>query len=862
MKKISTILTKGAMAIALCTLAIPFAKAETVDWGAYKIYLDPGHSATENSGLWGYSEAQKTLRIALDIQEFFLTYTNISTDDIRLCRYNDTDVVDLSDRQDEANAWDADFYYAIHSDASGSVSSTLTLFGGWMKDWVKIEKTPEGGQAFGEILYPNLTGAMRVTTRGNYYDRCYYDPSPSNGTHTNQYPYLAVNRRSNMPSLLSEGGDHTVASQQQLNFNDEYKRIEALAGFQSLLTYRGLALPDQTMLAGIISNSENGVPINGATVTVNGQTYTTNTWADTFSGYTKNENLIHNGFYFFEGLEAGETYDITFEADGYETYSTSVTIKDGNQGSTIDYITYLDVELTNTAPAKVERISITDLVAVSPIRPWGITFSWTMDKETVEEALSINNNGQISLSWENDYTLDIDLSQLMAEFTYKITISGDIAKNSQTDQFFDGDGDGEEGGDYVLTFTMAEPDTTPAEVVSTYPPVDGEALYTYRPPIRIEYSEELDWNDDKYADFVTVMDSDGNVYEGTLTHAVVRDASVLHFYLDEDLPLDKCIEVSVKEGLTDLSGNESDAFTYRFLTEYRQTTSAETFFALDDVSNWWAPDGSGSTAGLLDDPSSTWTASSSITYSKTSAASTKLTYYFDIDAGTPSWLIREYYSGTTASAHNSIKGILTYWVYGDGSKNTVATYIRVNSTSGGIKHPVPTPLDFRGWQLVSWDMEDYDNWQAFTGSEVIPDDLTGYWYFDSFFLTHLDLEDEDDPDYQAWDGEIYFDQVELNEYDEDAERTATLEDEFNNSGIQSVSVASSTINIACDGSILTVTATGTIDAVDVYNIAGVKVCSVKPDASSATISVDNLVSGVYVAKAVSEGTAKTVKFVK
>ena len=40
-----------------------------LDWGTNKIFLDPGHSGTENRGLWGYSEAEKTLAVALNIKD-------------------------------------------------------------------------------------------------------------------------------------------------------------------------------------------------------------------------------------------------------------------------------------------------------------------------------------------------------------------------------------------------------------------------------------------------------------------------------------------------------------------------------------------------------------------------------------------------------------------------------------------------------------------------------------------------------------------------------------------------------------------------------------------------------------------------
>ena len=71
-----------------------------------------------------------------------------------------------------------------------------------------------------------------------------------------------------MASLLSEGGYHTIASQQQLNINADYKRLEAFAAFQSILKFRNMTNPEQTFLAGIIKNSENDVPIDGVTVKV------------------------------------------------------------------------------------------------------------------------------------------------------------------------------------------------------------------------------------------------------------------------------------------------------------------------------------------------------------------------------------------------------------------------------------------------------------------------------------------------------------------------------------------------------------------------------------------------------------------
>ena len=467
-------ITKMAIAAAALMTAFPAATTyaqKSTGWGDFKLFLDPGHSATENRGLWGYSEAQKVFSVAQYIKGYLTEYTDMPAENLKLCRNNEVDIVGLEERSDMANAWGADFFYAIHSDASSDKNTTVTLFGGWRKDGKEIEKTPNGGKAFGEILNPNLTGVMRITTRGNWYDRCYYDRAPE--THANQYPYLSVNRRTNMASLLSEGGYHTIASQQQLNINADYKRLEAFAAFQSILKFRNMTNPEQTFLAGIIKNSENDVPIDGVTVKVGDKTYVTDTWESTFKKYTNNPDLIHNGFYLFEGLKAGDAVSVEFTATGYEPVTKTVVIKSNPAGQSNDNVTWLDITMTSNAPAKVASISVEDTKAVSLVDPIVITFSRKMDKESVEKAFSIDNDGEVTLTWINDYTLSVDVSKLVPLKTYNIKIDGSVAKNSQTNQPFDGNGDGNGGDDYTLSITMKEADTTPAQVVSTDPAIDG-----------------------------------------------------------------------------------------------------------------------------------------------------------------------------------------------------------------------------------------------------------------------------------------------------------------------------------------------------------------------------------------------------
>ena len=231
-----------------------------------------------------------------------------------MTRDNDNAYVDLDERSDMANAWGADFFYSIHSDAgSPSKNSTVFLFGGWKSNGNYVEKTPNGGKRMGDIMCPNLTGVMYNTeTRGNYYDRVFYNGDVD--THENQYPYLSVNRRTNMASILSEGGYHTLPMQQALNINESYKRLEGFATARSIMEFRGLARPEKIMLAGVVTNSENGQPINNVSVTVNGKTIVTDSYESIFHKYVKNPNLVHNGFFLFEDdLVPGQEVEVEEE---------------------------------------------------------------------------------------------------------------------------------------------------------------------------------------------------------------------------------------------------------------------------------------------------------------------------------------------------------------------------------------------------------------------------------------------------------------------------------------------------------------------------------------------------------------------
>ncbi|MDO4511469.1 MAG: N-acetylmuramoyl-L-alanine amidase [Bacteroidales bacterium] len=816
------------------------------DWGNFKLWIDPGHSGRENTGLYSYTEAEKVLRVGLATRAFLFKYTTADETTIAMTRDDDQDYVTLEERSDMANAWGADFFYSIHSDAgSPSKNTTVFLFGGWKNNGQLVEKTPNGGKRMGDIMCPNLTGVMYDTdTRGNYYDRDFYISGVD--THESQYPYLSVNRRTNMASILSEGGYHTLPMQQALNMNESYKNLEAFATARSIMEYRGLARPEKVLLAGVVTNSENGQPIDGVSVTVNGKTIVTDSYETLFNKYVKNPNLVHNGFFLFEDdLTPGQEVTLTYKANGFPETTKTVTLQSNPQGLSSENVTWANVSLTSNAPAQVSGVSVTNPDAVNIRENMVFTFSRNMDRASVEQAFSISDGAQVGLSWDNDYTLRVDLNSLLDDYGYTIKIDGSIAKNSQTQQFLDGDKDGVEGGDYLFTFTTQPADEEAPYVASTTPVENSTMKYTMRPVIRVEYNEELKWNeDDVTGDEIVVSDKNGQVLSGRLTHEVVAGASVLHFYLDNDLTRDACYKVAVKGGFKDLSDNVSAPYVFKFLSEYRTVTSEGVIDATENINDWFSPGGSGSSKGFTTMEDQSMVASTFVS-NPSQTSSFKIHYEFDPDTQDAYWGLRCYKKNGAKYYTDGKNAIIQAYVYGDGSQNWVGHGVRDRSDAATVKRHTKHQMN-RGWEMVTFDVNHEEN--AIVSGEATL--VAGLWQYDAFWLWRgyvSEFEDED-PDFpsQAWTGDIYFDELKYVHYGTE-EQTATLEDIV----ITSVDdIQASNITIAAEAGAINVAAPEKIGKVFVYAMNGATVANVAPASTVANISTANLAPGAYVVKVV------------
>jgi len=664
--------------------------AQVTGLSGWNIFLDPGHSRTENMGIFGYSEAERNVRVGLRLREMLLNTTDI--DAVYMSRTNDQEYVSLSQRTDYANSLGAAWFHSIHSDASSNAATNKTLLL-WGQYFNGDEKVPNGGKAMSDIMVDILSRGMRIPTSGSIGDCSFYGTCSESW----QGPYLSVNRRSNMPSELSESGFHTNPTQNQLFMNAEWKKFEAKTFFWSILKFHGIERPYVGTCIGIISDQENGIPINGAQVTLGEQTYTTDTHESLFYKYSSDPDRLHNGFYYFEDLP-DSTLRMLVEAEDFYSDTFQVAIVD-------TFFTFKDVALISKKPPYV--VSTTPAQGDTNFPAWDdiiFDFSRKMNKASVESTFVSTPVVDGRFAWFNlDTRVIFRPDSLDFETNYSFTISGN-AKDVY-DHPFDGNADGNGGDDFTLSFKTGPSDMVAPKISSIYPP-SGASNVELLPLVNIAYDELLD-TASITEDIVALEKFSGHVeVPGILKHYVVKNRSVLCFFPEEELLPNVSYLTKILPGLKDISGNEvvsQRGYRFRTTDKFYDFTEIDNFES-NMTDNWWQPQSSGSTTGTIPDSTNRAVNSNIINHLSGSSKSMQLKYGWEPSA--TSWLIREYLSGgAPRNVHFDNSYTLQVYVFGDGSGNQFRFCVDDNVPAGGYHEVSPWyTIDWLVWKLISWDM--------------------------------------------------------------------------------------------------------------------------------------------------------------
>ncbi|NWF90651.1 MAG: Ig-like domain-containing protein, partial [Ignavibacteriaceae bacterium] len=697
--------------IMFSTLSTKSFSQQVTGLSGWNIYLDPGHSRKENMGVYNYSEAEKNLSVALNLRQMLLDWTDIDT--VYICRTDDIAQVSLSQRTDQANALGAAHYHSIHSNATSAPTttsnSTLLLWG--QLGIGGPEKTPNGGKKMSDIMVNLLTAGMRTNTIGSIGDRTFYG---SPGT----VPYLHVNRESNMASELSEAGFHTNLMQNQLNMNAEWKRLEAKTFFWSILKYHNIARPFVGTVAGIIKDLESGLAVNGAVVSLNGQSYTTNTWQSLFNQYSSDPELLRNGFYYFEDVPSG-SFPMQITAPGYDPQEINVTILD-------TFFTFKDVNLISSVPPTITSTypNVNDSIYLG-VESIKIVFSRSMNKTSVETNFNIIPPANVNFSWSTDNkTLNISTSNFEFDTNYEITILGNA--QDKYAHLLDGDKNGIGGDSFSFSFKTKVKDVT-APTAAQVHPLAGSTNVELKPVINISFNEPLKTSTIS-SRFRIIRNSNQSSVGGTLRHYIVNGRSVLNAFFTNVLLENETYSIILMAGIEDLAGNPTvQDLTFQFTTGSSNYVSQISIDNFDNgIDAWWQPTASGSTIGVIPDSTKISSVNSVINLNTGSVKSMMLEYKYNLNES--NWLIREFRS--VASAAFNANTILQAYVFGDGTFNKLRFAIK-ETVINSYEVSQWIDIDWIGWKLVSWNLM-----EGQTGTWLGNGILEPPFIYDSFQFTH------------------------------------------------------------------------------------------------------------------------------
>jgi N-acetylmuramoyl-L-alanine amidase len=680
------------------------ASAQVTGLSGWNIYLDPGHSQNENVGAWGYSEAHKVLRVGLALREMLLNETDIDT--VYICRTTDTELVSLSQRTTHANQVGAAWYHSIHSDAGSSTANSTLLLWGQMPDL--SEKTPNGGKAMSSHMVDLLTRGYRTNTSGSKGDYSFYGKCPD----TRPCPYLWVNYATNMPSELSEAGFHTHPTQNMINMNAEWKKLEARTFFWSILKHHNIARPATNIVAGHIKDIEDNIFVNGATVSIDGKTYITDTFESLFKNYSSDPKQLKNGFFYFENVSPGiQTITVT-TPDHYE-FTAEISVND-------TFFSFVDPTILSLVPPTVVSTTPAQNDSLYPgTQNMTIVFSRPMDKASVQNNISITPAAELTFNWtDGDRKLVIGTANMINETDYTITISG-LSKDKH-EHPFDGNADRTGGDDYLYHFRTKVMDAVAPQFLSVFPK-GNETKTSLQPILSVVFDEPVKLSTLSGKVKLTRTSDQTPVTLPIQKHYSVGGKSVLNIFVRTVLQPNTNYTVTVEPGIEDLYGN---AMTERLESAFTTgDTLSGTVTIFDNfeagIGKWWQPAQSGSTAGIL--PTETSIAEASDIYNAITVGTKSMRLNYGYDLAVSNWLIREYTPDVSTSPRFNGNATLVVYLFGDGNKNTFRFAVR-EKPANTLEASKWVEVDWHGWKEVRW-TPNIDGAVAFTGNGIIEGEM-------------------------------------------------------------------------------------------------------------------------------------------
>ncbi len=361
-----------------------------------------------------------------------------------------------------------------------------------------------------------------------------------------------------------------------------------------------------------------------------------------------------------------------------------------------------------------------------------VEFSKTMDVSSFNNKMHFTPNIQITAtSWdEENKRLTISHEEFLFNTQYVLTIDSSVT--DVNGKMLDGNNDGNPADPFILDFSTSEEDLTGPQILYNYPS-NNDTSIDVGSIITIVFDEAVD-NQTLTTNSIKLME-EGLQISFSFQHSKTSDGrSVLCIQPISLFQKNKTYTLILDNTISDTLGNSIGAdWESSFSTS---TLAYQEIKMIDNFTNpgdWQQPGYSGSTTGILESGTH-FEYSTQIYLPVTSPKkSAKLSYLWDENAST--FLIREYLkSGIPQTIYFDTSYVLQSYVYGDGSNSKFRFCIDEFQGSAFGDHEVSNwvNIDWHGWKLVEWKLNDPASVGIWIGDEV----LTGsYFRIDSYQLT-------------------------------------------------------------------------------------------------------------------------------
>lgn len=687
MKKLSFLLL--TVAASLCVNA--------TDLKNLKIYINPGHGGhdSDDRGLTvppfepgdpnGFWESNSNLSKGLSMRDLLEDFgVNVMMSRVTNTTEDDRDLHEIGY---EANGFGADYFFSIHSNATGTVArknQPLMLYRGHTDTPEMPENKVMAGILNNHLLENRVTSWSDETPwlAGDY---DFYDWGEGVG--------LGVLRKLTVPGMLSEGSYHDYTPETYRLLNDDYCWLEAYHFTKAIMEYfqssekystgvvTGTIMDDHQVRTDPIYNNiffghDEALPVSGATVTLkdsNGEEVGTSTTDELF-----------NGVYMFRAVQPG-TYTLSISHPDYEPFEQQITV----EANAVTYLNPVMARVRNTPPEVVNYSPIwsngDDAVLCNT--PVEIEFNWDMDVESVEQNFSITPAVEGEITWEDSYYKMIFKPERAFETNTVYTVK--IAKGVKHPAGL------EMTDDFIFSFRTGDYNTF--DVLASNPEKSGYVHYK-TPTVEFRFAQKP--NTLTIQNDIVVKDESGS----TLTYNVRSrkiskaddDFGFFQIKLSKDLEVGKTYTVDVNENVRDENDMPLAApYSYKFTAvdvaaEGASLTMTESFDG-NDI--------------LVNDADNTVGAASSAAKRNTGTkiegtAAYGLDYEFnEFEGGKVAYA----FATPNSQAYNNTNA-LGLKVYGDLSCNTL--YARMSNGTDEVLVPVCV-MTFLGWKDTSVSLADF-----------------------------------------------------------------------------------------------------------------------------------------------------------